>query len=113
MAACRYEGDATWVNFGAFRGEELVAIVSAHSDGAPGEWRIRGMAAHPSCQGQGAGGVALAALLAWLRERGVPAFWCNARERAIPFYERHGFRCVSELFEIEGIGPHKVMRREA
>lgn len=41
---------------------------------------------------------------AWGAEKGIPLFWCDARER-------HGFTGESDFFEIEGIGPHKVMKR--
>ena len=36
--------------------------------------------------------------------------WCNARIRAVPMYERRGFVIVSDIFEIEGIGPHHDMQ---
>lgn len=115
-AACFYERDAVAMHFGAFAGGHLVSIVTAHPEEHPlfsarGQWRIRGMATDFGEQGKGYGGAVLRALLAWGKEKGIPLFWCNARERAIPFYERHGFTVESELFEIEGIGPHKVMKR--
>jgi GNAT superfamily N-acetyltransferase len=114
LIECRLPQDAQSVHFGAFRGADLVSIVSAHPEdkfGGTGEWRIRGMATEPSVQGQGAGGAVLEALLAWGAAEGVPLFWCNARERAISFYQNHGFTVVSELFEIAGVGPHRVMKR--
>lgn len=103
------------MHFGAFEGSELVSIVTAHPDqsplfSAPNQWRIRGMATDPDRQSGGFGGAALQALLAWGRAEGLPLFWCNAREKAIPFYLRHGFTLESALFDIKGIGPHKVMK---
>jgi predicted GNAT family N-acyltransferase len=35
--------------------------------------------------------------------------WCNARTPARAFYERAGFRTVSDEFELPEIGPHYVM----
>lgn len=110
----KYPADPEAVHFGAFEGEALVSIVTAHPEEnarwpAAGQWRIRGMATDPAHQGRGLGGEGLRALLAWGKAKGIPLFWCNARKRAIPFYESHGFAVVSELFEIPGIGPHKVM----
>lgn len=97
--------------------EKLVSIVTAHpedyklfSSFGGGHWRIRGMATDLSAQGKGFGGAVLHALLDWGRSEGVPLFWCNARERAIPFYLKHGFTIESELFEIKGIGAHKLMK---
>lgn len=69
------------------------------------------MATEPAFQGFGYGGEVLDGLLAWGRSQKLPLFWCNAREKAIPFYERHGFSIESELFDIKGIGPHKIMKK--
>lgn len=112
--ANHFPRDPESVHFGALEGDRIVSIVTAHPEprfGVAGAWRIRGMATDPAVQSQGAGGAALEALLAWGRAERVPLFWCNARERAIPFYERHGFTVESELFDIPGVGPHKVMKR--
>lgn len=110
---CKYPADGAAVHFGVFEGA-LASVITAHPEISPlftGEeqWRIRGMATEPSFQGRGFGGAALQALLAWGKAKRIPLFWCNARERAIPFYEAHGFTVASELFDIPGIGPHKVM----
>src|SRR5205809_1065786 len=43
------------VAFGAFDGEELVAVGLVGPDGEPGDWRVRGMATAPPARGQGAG----------------------------------------------------------
>jgi GNAT superfamily N-acetyltransferase len=113
-AESRYPLDPMGVHFGAVLGGEIVSIVTAHAEArfdVAGAWRIRGMATHPARQGAGAGSAVLAALVAWGLGEGVPLFWCNARERAIPFYLRHGFTVESEFFDIPGIGPHKVMKR--
>lgn len=112
---CHYPQDPGAVHFGCFVHGELLSIVTAHPEDkdlfAPrGQWRIRGMATEPAFQGFGYGGQALEALLAWGREKKLPLFWCNAREKAIPFYLRHGFTVESELFDIKGIGAHKIMK---
>ncbi|MFN9985537.1 MAG: GNAT family N-acetyltransferase [Pirellula sp.] len=36
--------------------------------------------------------------------------WCNARESAVSFYAKYGWRVEGEPFEIPKIGPHYVMR---
>jgi predicted GNAT family N-acyltransferase len=38
--------------------------------------------------------------------------WCNARQSAEAFYQRHGWQGVSEPFVIEPIGPHRRMRHD-
>ena len=75
-------------------------------------WQLRGMASSPDSQGQGAGGALLEGILLSLQGRwGRPVFWCNARQRAVPFYARHGFETTSDPFDIPGVGPHRVMQR--
>jgi GNAT superfamily N-acetyltransferase len=115
LKTVQYPRDQESKHLGVVEGGRVVAIVSAHPEDSPlfsaaGGWRIRGMATDQEFQGRGVGSLLLRGLLAWGREKGVPFFWCNAREKAFAFYERHGFTFESELFEIEDIGPHKVMR---
>ena len=70
-------------------------------------WQLRGMAVASDRQRQGVG----RALLAFL-DRELPCIaptvgvWCNAREKAVPFYRKAGFQVVSERFHIEHVGPH-------
>jgi GNAT superfamily N-acetyltransferase len=95
---------------GAFQGEELIAVGFVAADGAPGAWRIRGMATVTRARGEGVGGAVLAGLVEHARAAGATCVWCNARTPARSFYERAGFRATSEEFEIPGIGPHFVMK---
>jgi len=94
---------------GAFQGEELIAVGFIAAGGTPGSWRIRGMATVARARGEGAGGAVLAGLIEHARAASATRVWCNARTPARSFYERAGFRIVSEQFEIPGIGPHFVM----
>tara|TARA_R110002073_G_scaffold37866_3_gene109018 strand:+ start:31600 stop:32058 length:459 start_codon:yes stop_codon:yes gene_type:complete len=75
-------------------------------------WRIRGMASHPEARGTGAGGAVLAFGIAHAWGMHNDLIWCNARRVAYGFYERYGFEIVGDEFDIEGIGPHKVMVRQ-
>jgi len=113
--AAQFPQDPSAVHFGVFDGDVLVSTVTAHPEdraeyGEAGQWRIRGMATDTVVQSKGFGGLVLKELLDWGRAERIPLFWCNARERAIPFYLRHGFTVESEMFDIAGIGPHKVMK---
>jgi len=98
---------------GAFRWGELIAVGIVAPDGEPGGWRVRGMATEPHARGVGAGSAVLAPLLRHADEHGARRVWCNARSPARAFYERAGFRVVSEEFELPQIGPHYVMERAA
>ena len=122
LADCAYPGDevqgahhagvrlgrpeAPLVAFGSIAPE---ADPSGHA--VLGDWRIRGMAVHPDHRGARHGRRVLDALVAHARDAGGAVPWCNARERALRFYERAGFRTYGERFDIAGIGPHFVMAR--
>jgi GNAT superfamily N-acetyltransferase len=71
--------------------------------------RFRGMAVAPVWQRKGVGGQLLAAVRQVARERGAKELWANARESAVGFYVKKGFRVVSSEFEIAGLGPHSVI----
>lgn len=97
------------VAYGAFAGEELVAVGLVGPDGGPGSWRVRGMATAPRARGRGAGSAILGALVQHALEHGASRVWCNARTPALTLYERAGFRAASDEFELPEIGPHVVM----
>ena len=97
------------VAFGAFEGEELVAVGLVGPDGEPGDWRVRGMATKPHARGRGAGGAILRALVAHAAAHGATRVWCNARTPALALYERAGFVVASDEFEPPHIGPHYRM----
>lgn len=117
-----YPGDEvpSTVHLGAFADDRLVGAVSLYREvrpGAPpgnaeGGWRLRGMATAPEARGQGHGQAMLAACVDHVGDRGGGELWCNARTPAAGFYAAGGFEVVGDEFEIEGIGPHVVMRRQ-
>jgi GNAT superfamily N-acetyltransferase len=76
-------------------------------------WQLRGMATDRAFQGRGVGRQLLETAI---RELGshpqydhVELMWCNAREPAVKFYEKYGWRCVSDVFDIPTAGPHIKM----
>jgi GNAT superfamily N-acetyltransferase len=121
--------DADTAHFGAFVGDELLSIGSIYlaplrgphaslpDDGRT--WQLRGMATAPGRSGGGLGAAVLKAAIEHAAAHpvgratgsGGSAMWCNAREVALGFYEKFGFVAVSGIFELPGIGPHKVMTR--
>jgi GNAT superfamily N-acetyltransferase len=97
------------VAFGAFDGDELVAVGLVGPEGEPGDWRVRGMATRPDTRGQGAATRVLEALVGHAVEHGATRLWCNARTPARTLYERAGFVVASDEFEPPHIGPHYLM----
>lgn len=106
--------DADGLHFGAFVDDVLVGVASMvplERDGAPGGWRVRGMAVVTDRRRNGIGADLLRAAVDAAWDLDLPEVWCNARTSAAGFYARHGFEVVSETFELPDIGPHVVMRR--
>jgi GNAT superfamily N-acetyltransferase len=74
-------------------------------------WRLRAMATAERVRGQGVGKLVLDAVLEHVASHGGRLLWCNARIRAVPFYERAGFATLGEFWEEPFVGPHIVMWR--
>ncbi len=94
---------------GAFQGQELIGVGLIGRDGAPGAWRVRGMATVPQARGRGAGTAILDELVRHAREQGAANVWASVRPPARSLYERAGFRQTSEVFDVPRIGPHVMM----
>jgi len=92
---------------------ELVGCVTVFPepvDDEPRAWRLRGMAVAADLRGTGVGAALLAAAIEAVQSAGAPLLWCEAREAAEGFYEKHGFVGSGELFDVPVAGPHRHMR---
>ncbi len=102
----KVENDAEGYHVGAFRQEELIAVISlflhgeaANPGGAnPGRARFRKFAVHPDYQYQGIGTLLLNHVIAEAKRLGAVSLWCDARLDAADFYRRFGMEAVSEVF---------------
>ena len=73
-------------------------------------WQLRGMAVAPDLRNSGIGRDLLDFVERDARTRDPQRIlWCNARVPAAPFYQKQGWRIVSEIFEIPTAGPHVKM----
>lgn len=72
--------------------------------------KLRAMAVAPTMQRGGVGQRLVAELEARAKSDGVKEVVLHAREHAIPFYERLGYRAFGETF-IEVTIPHRAMRK--
>ncbi|WP_114166099.1 GNAT family N-acetyltransferase [Exiguobacterium sp. TNDT2] len=113
IETCYFEGDDAettrhfaWVEDGRVMSIATVMEVKRDFDGQTVAYQLRGMATDPKSAGQGIGSAFLQALHRELDD----AWWCNAREVAVRFYERNGLVKIGDAFDIPGIGPHYVMR---
>ena len=81
-------------------------------DPAPTDRQLRGMAVDDGLRGTGIGSVLLTAGVQRAFDDGAAAVWANARDRALPFYARHGFDVVGAGFVDPTTGiPHHRIRR--
>lgn len=113
---CQYAEDksSTTFHIGLNYNKKLISVAtfmlqSSPLFGAGYPFRLRGMATEENYRGQGFGGQLLRYGLHLLKEKRCDLVWCNARLKAFSFYQSSGFQFQGPLFEIEDIGPHKVM----
>ncbi len=92
----KVDNDSEGHHFGAFRDDELIAVISLFINGE--ESRFRKFAARPDCQRQGVGTLLLNHVIAEARRLEASTLWCDARLDAADFYRRFGMEAVSEVF---------------
>lgn len=108
------DSEPSTFHLGLFFMSHLVSVVSFSYQACPlmnagAPFRLRGMATDEKYRSQGFGTQLVIHAQDLLRQQRCDLIWCNARIKAIPFYENLGFRSLGELFELPGIGAHKVM----
>lgn len=101
--------ESTDVHLGAFDDGRCVGCLVLTPIGDD-TYKMRQVAVSPNRQGTGVG----RAMVEWSEEyarlQGRPWIKLNARDTAVPFYERLGYAIEGEPFEEVGI-PHRAMRR--
>lgn len=114
-----YQGDNLESTFhlGLEKDNQLVCIASFFENPCAQDpdlrgVQLRGMATDSAVQGMGFGKHIMELAMEQSRNKGFELMWCNARIHAIPFYEKLGFRCVSDPFMVPRVGMHRVMKRE-
>jgi predicted GNAT family N-acyltransferase len=118
-ANVEFEGDDALdtLHLGGFLDGVLVAVATVVRRPPPGEasapraWQVRGMATEPEARGRGIGGELLDRCVVHVERSRGDLIWCNARTRAVPFYERHGFVAEGATFDVPDLGAHLRMRR--
>lgn len=100
--------DANGRHFGAFVGGELVSVISLFIDET--EARFRKFATAPAWQGQGIGAALLTHTIAAATAAGATSLWCDARQTALAFYQRHGLQPEGPVFH-KGDIPYQRLHR--
>ena len=116
LASAAFDGDlaATTVLVGALDRAALVGCATVMRRPLDGEdaGQLRGMATVPARVRRGIGTAVLRFVEALAaHDWKVGLLWCNARIGARGFYERRGWRVVSDEFDVPDVGPHVRMVR--
>jgi GNAT superfamily N-acetyltransferase len=118
IETCHFDGDnlESTRHFGYFEAEKLAGVASLFETTTPllpeqNQFQLRGMAVLQEYQKRGIGEalVKFAENDAILRNGNM--IWFNAREIAVPFYQKLGYKIIGEPFDIGDIGEHYVMYR--
>ena len=113
---CIFQGDSDELTFhlGAFVDKKLVSVASFYFDKHTAfddtyQYRLRGMATLPEFQGQGLSSALLRTAFPVIKQNQCTLLWCNAREKAMGYYTKVGFKPTGDIFTIQNIGKHILM----
>lgn len=83
---------------GLYRYLQISSYTDAvHHQAAPGQhWYLWALGVDPPYQGQGIGGMLLQPVLARAGVEGLPCYLETENARNVPFYQKHGFKVISE-----------------
>jgi len=101
LHAMEMEEDDHGIHLAAFTETDLVAVVSLFPNGT--DFQFRKFAVAPTVQGKGIGTLLLHYIIDFVRNEGGKRIWCNARDTAVGFYLRDGFKSTGEKFTRSGV----------
>lgn len=101
--------DPETFHLGYFLNNEIVGILTVIKNGKIAQ--LRGMAVLEEHQGKNIGRKLVEKVEEMLSEEHFTKIWMNARETAVPFYEKLGYSIEGEIFVIKPIGFHYVMTK--
>jgi len=119
IETCQFDGDdlETTVHFGLFINENIIGVVSVFKNDSiifntENQYQIRGMGVLHDFQKRGYGEMLVKHLEKYVKINFGQLIWFNARENAVPFYEKLGYTKIGAPFSIADIGPHYIMKKE-
>jgi len=104
-------GEHEQLHVGIFQNQQLMGCITAKTIDDNRLANIRQMVIAAEARGKGFGCRLIRDTESILRESGFIEVELNAREAAISFYEKQGYRCVGDFFEKLGI-PHIKMYKK-
>ena len=116
IESCEFDGDnlETTFHLGIFNKDTLVGISSFLLSKHPLlteelQYQLRGMAVLNEYQNLGLGKLILNHGENLLKKQNIQIVWCNAREKAVNFYKKNGYKIIGLPFDIKDIGKHFIM----
>jgi GNAT superfamily N-acetyltransferase len=113
MLEDEWDGTQHW---GVVQSEGPVLVCSTWIDQQASEFpgltmkRLRAMGTHPDFQQRGLGAQLIRHVEQLLRQT-HDGMWCDAREAAVPFYEKCGWTIIHGPYEVPLIGTHFKMAK--
>lgn len=119
IANCIYphDDDDDSFHLAAYIDNKQVSIVSFYKEIHPAlkgdiQYRFRGMATLEDYRKMGLAASLLKYAFTKMNTLNVGVVWCNARINALGLYQNLGMKIASEEFDIPGIGPHLLLKKE-
>lgn len=116
IESCSFDGDnsPTTTHFGYYEKDMLIGVISLFKTSnalfeEKEQYQIRGMAILESFQKKGIGKKLIEEALIYCKNQEAKLIWFNAREVAVGFYSKLGFKTIGTSFVIKDIGKHFVM----
>lgn len=119
IESCQFDGDdlETTTHFGLFIDKNIIGVLSVFKNNnvifsSENQFQIRGMAILKDFQRKGFGDELIKHAEVYIKSQFGKLIWFNARESAVPFYEKLGYIKIGEPFFIADIGIHYIMKKE-
>ena len=119
IETCQFKGDNDeyTTHFGFFLEDKLVGIISIFKENnilfpESNQFQIRGMAVLEEFQGKGLGAELVKKAENQCLNLNADLIWFNARENAVPFYEKLNYKIIGDSFLIPDVGIHFVMYKK-
>lgn len=118
METCSFLGDEAvgTTHFGLYIENNIIGVASVFTSNNENfdnknQYQLRGMAILEAYQNTGFGKLLIEEIFNFIESNQVELLWFNARETAVPFYEKLGFIKTGSSFGIPEIGTHFLMYR--
>ena len=119
IETCQFKGDddENTIHFGLYQNERLIGIISIFKEkndlfSETNQFQIRGMAVLEEFQGKGFGAELVKEAENHCINLNTNLIWFNAREKAVPFYEKLNYKITGDSFLIPDVGIHFVMYKK-